>query len=354
MKDLAQRRVAAQWLVGSPAKSIADVARHMLALQAQDLAGSKWALGIRAPGTTVADVDAAYAKREIVRAWPMRGTLHVTAAEDLGWLTGLLAPRVLAGAKKRQQQLGLDDKQLGKVRDVAETALAGTQLSREQMFAAFDKAKLRADPHRGYHMLWYLAQSGTVCMAGDSYALCAEWITAPRTLDREEALGELALRYFRSHGPATRADLQRWGKLVAGDAKIGVELAQPQLAKHGDYLFDEANKPAAKATLALPPFDELILGYEDRECTLPAEHADKIVPGGNGIFLSTIVENGIATGTWTRTKKKELVIELRPFVKTKQAAASSGRGRGMTNAEAAAEMYGAFVGATVRVIDGYR
>ncbi|HEY0253202.1 MAG TPA: crosslink repair DNA glycosylase YcaQ family protein, partial [Kofleriaceae bacterium] len=108
MKDLAQRRVAAQWLVGSAATSVVEVARHMLAVQAQDFAGSKWALGIRAPGTTVADVDAAFAAREIVRAWPMRGTLHVTLAEDLGWLTSLLAPRVVAGAQKRHALLGFD------------------------------------------------------------------------------------------------------------------------------------------------------------------------------------------------------------------------------------------------------
>ncbi|MFT3696875.1 MAG: winged helix DNA-binding domain-containing protein [Kofleriaceae bacterium] len=304
MKDLAQRRVAAQWLVGSPAKSITDVARHMLATQAQEFAGSKWALGIRAPGTTIKDVDDAYAARSIVRAWPMRGTLHVCAAEDLGWLTALLAPRVVAGAKKRHDQLGFDQKQFGKVRDTAEKALAGKQLSREQMFAAFDKAKLNADPHRGYHMLWYLAQIGTVCMAGDAYALCSEWIAKPRTLDREEALGELAVRYFRSHGPATKADLQRWGKLVAADTKIAIELARPHVATHGDYFFDEANAPAAKATLALPPFDELILGYEDRTCTLSEAHAEKIVPGGNGVFLSTIVENGVATGIWKRTKKR--------------------------------------------------
>ena len=109
------------------------------------------------------------------------------------------------------------------------------------MFAALDKAKLNADPHRGYHMLFYLAQTGVVCMGpDDSYVLVDEWIKTSRELVRDAALGELALRYYRSHGPATVADLQRWGKLTVGDAKLGTQLAAPELAKHEDYYFDEA------------------------------------------------------------------------------------------------------------------
>ena len=94
--------------------------------------------------------------------------------------------------------------------------------------------------------------------------------------------------------------------------------------------------------LALPAFDELILGYEDRTCTVAAEYADRIVPGGNGIFLSTIVVNGEAVGTWARTQKaKEIVVEARPFAKL-TAAATKGFERAIAT-------YGAFLGKPVRV-----
>jgi len=317
----------------------------MLAIQAQDFPGAKWALGLRAPGTTLADVDAALAAGSIVRSWPMRGTLHLTAAEDLKWMLALMTPRVLAGLTKRQSELQLDAKSLGKAQDVARKALAGTRLDRQGMFAALDKAKLNADPHRGYHMLFYLAQTGVVCMGPDDcYVLVDEWIKTSRELAREEALGELALRYFRSHGPATIADLQRWGKLTAGDAKLGTQLAAPALAKHDAYYFDEATLAirAPVPVLALPGFDELILGYEDRTCTLPAEHGDRIVPGGNGMFISTIVANGVVVGTWARTQKpKQIVIEARPF-----APLSASVAKGFARAAAA---YGAFVGKAVTV-----
>jgi hypothetical protein len=350
MKQLAKRRLAAQRLIGSTFKTPLEVARWMLAVQAQDLPAAKWALGMRAPGTTLADVDAALTSGAIVRSWPMRGTLHLTPAEDLKWMLALATPRILAGAAKRRQALALDDKTLSKTREVAHRVLSGKkQLTRAALLEAFNAAKLNAEPHRGYHMLWYLAQTGSICLGpaegkDQSYVLCDEWITTSRALEREEALGELAQRYFLSHGPATINDLARWAKLTMPDARIGLALAKPALAHDDGYYFDEATLAIATATpvLALPAFDELILGYEDRTCTLAARHADRIVPGGNGIFLSTIVVNGEAVGTWARTQKaKELVVEARPFDKL-TAAAAKGFARAIAD-------YGRFLGKPVRV-----
>lgn len=342
MKQLAKHRLAAQRLIGSELTSPVEAARWMLAVQAQDLPGAKWALGLRAPGATLAAVDAALAAGTIVRSWPMRGTLHITPAEDLKWMLALMTPRVLASLGKRQGQLGLDAKTLAKARAVVEKVLPGKPHTRPELFAALDKAKLNAEPHRGYHMLFYLAQTGAICMGpADSYVLVDEWIKTHRALERDEALGELARRYFLSHGPATLKDLARWGKLAMGDAKRGLELAKSALAHHDGYYFAEATLSidAKVPVLALPGFDELILGYEDRTCTLPAQYAERIVPGGNGIFISTIVANGVVVGTWARTQKpKELVITAKPFAKLPPGVA------------AAFEAYGRFVGKAIRIL----
>jgi hypothetical protein len=59
----------------------------------------------------------------VVRSWPMRGTLHLVAAEDLGWLLELLGPRVLAGAALRQQRLGLTEQDTERARAAAVAAL---------------------------------------------------------------------------------------------------------------------------------------------------------------------------------------------------------------------------------------
>lgn len=342
MKQLAKHRLAAQRLIGSTFTTVVEAARWMLAIQAQDLPGAKWALGLRAPGTTLADVDAALANGELVRSWPMRGTLHITPAEDLRWMLALMTPRILDALGKRQRELGLDAKSLAKARAVAEKVLPGKPHTRQELFAALDKAKLNADPHRGYHILHYLAQTGAICMGpADSYVLVDEWIETHRELDRDASLGELARRYFRSHGPATLKDLARWGKLAMPDAKRALELARPDLAQHEDYYFDEATLAveAKMPVLALPGFDELILGYEDRTCTLPAQYADRIVPGGNGMFISTIVANGVVVGTWARTQKpKEIAITAKPFAKLPAGATQ------------AFERYGRFVGKAIRVV----
>ena len=56
--------------------------------------------------------------------------------------------------------------------------------------------------------------------------------------------------------------------------------------------------PGQRTVLALPGFDEFVLGYTDRSLVLPPEHAQKIVPGGNGVFKKAIVAGGEVVGTW--------------------------------------------------------
>jgi hypothetical protein len=58
--------------------------------------------------------------------------------------------------------------------------------------------------------------------------------------------------------------------------------------------------PGQRTVLALPGFDEFVLGYTDRSLVLPPEHAQKIVPGGNGVFKKAIVAGGEVVGTWGR------------------------------------------------------
>ncbi|MEV8339648.1 crosslink repair DNA glycosylase YcaQ family protein [Leucobacter sp. NPDC077196] len=105
------------------AQRIAGVAHRMLALQGQDWRSARWALGSRAPGATVADVEAAFAERRIVRSWPMRGTVHVVAAEDIGWMQQAANHRVLAGAPKRRAFLGMSDAALERLVDTSLLAL---------------------------------------------------------------------------------------------------------------------------------------------------------------------------------------------------------------------------------------
>ncbi|MFC7756559.1 DNA glycosylase AlkZ-like family protein [Tsukamurella soli] len=74
-------------------RSAADVARGMLAMQAQDAAGVRWALSLRAADHPADDaVRAELAAGAVVRNRPSRGTLQVTAPEDLHWMSATLSP----------------------------------------------------------------------------------------------------------------------------------------------------------------------------------------------------------------------------------------------------------------------
>jgi hypothetical protein len=311
--DVAKLRLAAQKLAPNAANATpVTIVRHMLAMQGQDVPGAKWAIGVRAPGVTIADVDAALHARAIVRSWPLRGTLHLVAAEDLKWLLALHADKTLAAVSKRRLELGLDDKVLRKIRDVAERTLAGKRLSRDALIDAWNRAKLDAEPHRAYHAIWHLAHHAVICQGPDEeFVLVDEWIAKHNTYDRDEALGELVRRYFIGHGPATLADLARWIKLPQRDLKLGLELVKRSLAERdGMYMAPELAAAKSPPCLLLPGFDELVLGYEDRTATLDKVRESNIVPGGNGMFKATIVAGGRVVGTWKRSvKAKEIVVE---------------------------------------------
>jgi len=141
-----------------------------------------------------------------------------------------------------------------------------------------------------------------------TFALLEELVPAPRRLERDEALGELAFRYFRSHGPATVRDLARWSGLTIRDARRGLAVCGRQLTTLD---LDGVTYHLSPATLAqpshnrivrlLPGFDEYLLGSGDRSAALAPEHGHAVVPGGNGMFKPTIVANGEVVGTWRRT-----------------------------------------------------
>ncbi|HXR45408.1 MAG TPA: winged helix DNA-binding domain-containing protein, partial [Pseudolysinimonas sp.] len=140
----------------------------------------------------------------------------------------------------------------------------------------------------------------------------------PRHRERDEALAELARRYFTGHGPATVRDLAWWAGITLTDARAGLAGAAPDLERFdldGESFFHRPGlEPARPAVHLLPGFDEYLLGYTDRSAPLAGEHTETIVPGGNGMFLATIVVNGEVVGTWRRSSSaKGVRVDVRPF-----------------------------------------
>ncbi|PWU62006.1 winged helix DNA-binding domain-containing protein, partial [Micromonospora globispora] len=94
--------------VARPA-DVAGVVEWFGAMQAQDVASGMWSLGVRLPGRTLDDVREALERREALRTWPMRGTVHLVPARDARWMLAVTGVRVLAGAAARRATLGLTE-----------------------------------------------------------------------------------------------------------------------------------------------------------------------------------------------------------------------------------------------------
>ena len=127
--DARRARAAAQLLDGGT-RTPRDAVAHLLAVQAQDLRAARLALRARGAATRAADVDAALADRSLVVAWLMRGTLHLVAAEDHGWLLALTARQNAAPIARRLGQLGVAPDTADRAVDVIASALADGPLTR--------------------------------------------------------------------------------------------------------------------------------------------------------------------------------------------------------------------------------
>ncbi len=348
---------------GTVLRTPAEVVRHHLAIQAQDWGASRWAIGSRLPGATDADVLAAYDRGEIVRSWPARGTVHAVAAEDLHWLLALLSERALAGVERRRAIVGVDEPMLERAREVAVVRLGGgASCTRAELLDAFTEAGLDVRGQKSYHTIWYLAQTGTLVLGatnggGDQLlTLLDEWVTAPRPFDRDAALAELGRRYLAARGPAGVDDLAHWTKLgkrecaqafaANGDDVVEVQAGERTLfmLRGAFEQLDPDSPAAARSTLALAGFDEHLLGYRVRDDVLDPTHAQRVVPGANGVFRWTIVDAGRVVGTWARKPRARRVdVEFDTFVP----ASAALRARAAT----ATAAWGAFTGLPTALVD---
>jgi hypothetical protein len=305
----------------------ADLVWWLGAVQAQDYLGSLWAIGLRTRNATETDVERAIADRSIIRTWPMRGTLHFVAAVDVRWMLALLTPRVVAASAARlKREYGLDQPVLGRSRKAVARALeGGRRLTRDALYRTLERQGIVAGGGRGLHLTWRLAHEGLICFgtrAGrqQTFVLLDEWVPGGKRLARDEALAELARRYFTSHGPATVRDFAWWSGLLLTDAADGAAMAREHLVSFelaGRTYWASPVPPAnggARRAYLLPAFDEYTVGYRSREMVLDPAHARRVK--GVDILRPAIVVSGRVAGTWTRTAARDSVkVALYPFTR---------------------------------------
>lgn len=315
--DIAHQRLYNQHIASATCEHPVAVVKWFGAVQAQDYRSALWALGLRMHNAVEAGIDQAMADGAIVRTHPMRGTWHFVAAEDIRWLLTLTAPGRIASSALWYRRLELDSATFTKSNAAfAKTLQGGKQLTRRELAAALGQAGISTAGLRLTFLLHRAELEGLIASGARrgkqfTFALLDEVVPVSRSLERDEALAELASRYFTSHGPATLQDFIWWSGLTAAAARAGLEMVKSryiqQVIDSKTYWFSPSTptaKVASPTAYLLPPYDEYTVAYKDRSAILDPAYAQQ---AGYGIG-PTIVVDGQIVGTWKRTFNKDALV----------------------------------------------
>jgi len=319
-------RLISQHIAEAKKQSVSDVVYGMGAMQAQDYNMAKWAIGLRTHGCNGIDVESAIDNAEIIRTHLLRPTWHFVSSKDIYWMLDLTAGKIKASFQSRHKELGLTESVLTKSCKIIEKALSGNNhLTREELINVLEKAKISIYDNRASHIFGWTELEGITCSGKikngkQTYALLEERVTVKNKLKKEEALAELAARYFRSRGPATLEDFSWWSGLSIKDCRQAAEIIKNDFISEKietkNYFFSNSfsiQKTNNEAAFLLPAFDEFVIAYKDRSASLSREQHKKSI-SSNGVFRPMIVVNGQIIGIWKRTiQKKETVIEANYF-----------------------------------------
>lgn len=316
-QEISHHRLVSQKLYKTSQNSPQEIVHHLGAMQAQDYAMAKWAIGSRCDATEAA-IEEAINSAQIIRTHILRPTWHFVSADDIYWMLDLSAPQVKRFTTSAAKKYGYDAKKLDHVNSHIEKLLAGNNhLTRDEIMQELNIKKTSNDDFLSAAIMMNAELDSLVCngkMKGKqiTYALLEERVSKPKTkLTKEEALAKLALRYFESHGPATLLDFSWWSGFPPTTCKLAINAIELQISsveiKEQKYWF-KTDFPDSdnfrESVHFLPAFDEILISYKTREASILLEYQSKAFTN-NGIFKPVILENSKVIGTWKRTIKKD-------------------------------------------------
>lgn len=346
-RAIARWRQHTQRLVGPPADSVPSLVAGLLAVQAENHAQASWALACRTAGVTRPALAEMFDQGAILRTHVLRPTWHYVHPDDIAWLLELTAPRILPVLRSAQKELGIDDSMLDRAVDVIVASLSGDgHLTRDEL-----GERLRSEglPAEGRALGWMATSAelgGLICSGvmdgnGHTYALLEERAPTARRLERDEAVAELALRYFTGHGPATERDLAYWATMTLSDVRAGIASVADRLDsfEHDGRRYWFGDRPPATASgeprgHLLQILDEYHHGYQDSRWVLDA---DGVVPRGRAATMGMALVDG------------QMVADVRRTIRASAVEFQIGFYRALDDAEeatlhAAADRHGRFLG----------
>jgi hypothetical protein len=317
LTDIAAMRLRSQQIAQADFSTPAQLVAWMGALQAQDFAAAKWALGLRLPGMTERQVEQAFNAGEILRTHIMRPTWHFVSPADIRWLLALTAPRVNQANAYMYRRMELEEATFQHSNAILLAALSdGQPRTREELGALLENAGLPAVTIRLGYLLHRAELDGLICSGPRrgkhfTYAQLDHRAPPAPPLSRAEALAGLTLRYFTSHGPAQASDFAWWSGLTLADARAGLRLLGSTLRSEtlagSAYWFNPAvPTPAPHPPTAhlLPAFDEYGIAYQDHSAILSEDKRNLLKAT---IYAGTVELDGQLVGSWHRTLARKQV-----------------------------------------------
>jgi len=291
---------------------LVSVAHDLCGVHAQVQGSAELQLAARVDGLTQADVrEALWERRALVKAWTVRGTLHLHPAEDLPvWLA---ARRAVAGDGALEAwrdpagalHPALSEDEASAARAAVWDALDGRRLLREELIAEVSQrvgAAARERLQSGFAFFLHGTCQGPPRGAKVTFVRPDQWIEGWAAIDEVAALREVCARFVRTYGPTGPSRFRAWfgaRELSAGDAAA---------------LFDsvgtvEATFRSRRVGVRLvPEYDAYVMGFREREQLLPERVREQVAAHGRGRFegaaaVPLVLVDGAAAGIWRRQRR---------------------------------------------------
>jgi Winged helix DNA-binding domain len=347
--DQVRARRLARSSLTERSSDLVGIVRRVGGIHAQVQASAELQLAARVDGITQQDVrDALWRDRTLVKAWTLRGTLHLHPADELAlWLT---ARRALA-SKPAEVSAWTDPKgvvhpavkaeELIELQAAVWDAFDGRALLREELAA--EVVKRVGKKHEGRLRSGFAFFTDQLVQGppqGNKITLARpdQWIEGWQAVDEQAALSEVLRRYLWAYGPARPADFRAWFGDVAFDRlaveEVGVE-GYRAFVLAGDTEFPQPEK----SVRLLPEYDVYVMGFRERERLVPEKVRDQVAAHGRGRYegpagVRFLLVDGVTAGLWERKKSaKRVEITVAPARRFNRAELKREAGR-----------YGAFLG----------
>ena len=340
-------RLARHHLVGrAPKKDLARVVGDVGGVQAQVMSAAELQVAVRV-NCTVDDVRAAlWKKKTLVKTWLMRATLHLVPSKDLPLFSAAMSMYGMRNTNAWFKWMQITEPELMDLIDAIGRALDGHALTREELIAKVGKGRserIQLAMKSGWGgVLKPVARNGLLCFGpsrGQSVTFVRpkDWLGSWREADPDDALIEVARRYLRAYGPATKSDFTRWwgtwrGVGNAAWAGLAGELVPVSIeGQRVDMLAGDLQHipepEQASSVQMLPAFDPYLMGHNSRDHLLDAAYRSRVSRTAGWISPVVLIDGRVAA-TWShQVVKKTLRITVEPFRRLPSKALPAIRGR---------------------------